>query len=423
MSKSEEISKLFALKQEGILTEEEFNREKALLLSGDHTNTGQRTSSSITTKTISPGHIDPASNFASCSMIQMSCSKCKGEVQFLPGAEVLRCSFCGNEVSAENNKSKALQIPDLLIPFSFGQKDAASKFYDHLANDDLVPDDIFKNKQAISVFGVFQPSYLFNGKYEGNWTALTIRKYDVTNSSNEKIGETEKTAPISGQVRGPINFALVASQKTSGKSVDAHNLKAKLKNYDSAFVQGFLIESLTSSKSQEQCEPSLREEAIKLATEEAKKMIPTKDYEKFSVNVDVTAQATAFLQPFWVCEINYEDSIYSLWLSGTNMTGEILGKLPVDATRESLLKSLKDAGMDLFAAATCVCGFGGLIFAWAANAMDETSPMPGAIFLLTLVTSIYFLVKGFQKRKEQSLKVKETIQLSKDYRENSKPNV
>ena len=99
MSKAEELSKLFALKKEGVLSEEEFNQEKAKLLAADAPSPGNGGFQSVAATTITPGHVDSASNFASCSMIQMVCPKCKGEVQFLPGLEVIRCTFCVNEVS------------------------------------------------------------------------------------------------------------------------------------------------------------------------------------------------------------------------------------------------------------------------------------------------------------------------------------
>ncbi len=426
MSKAEELSKLFELKKQGVLSEDEFNQEKAKLLAADALPAASGGVRSLAATAIKPGRVDAASNFASCSMIQMACPKCKGEVQFLPGLEVIRCTFCGNEVSVERRESKTFQIPDLLIPFAVDRKEAESRCFDRLADDDFVPDDVFDDKKAITVFGIFCPSYLFNGKYEGNWTALSIVKYTV--KRGDKSHTEEQANPISGQVRGLLNYVAVASKSASAAAVDANDLKAKLKPYQPEFVQGFLVESLTSCKSQEACEVVLRSHARGLAEAEAVKMMPTSDYRNLAVNVDVTARATAFLQPLWGCEIKHAGKVYRMWLPGHGAAESFSGEMPQDANRKNLAEKLKKAGNVLYGVgAVLCCGIGGWIF-FSGNDPSDKDFLFGmergtSGIVVGLIFAIPFVIMGFMKQKAGKADLDKILEESKTRRQNNKPRV
>jgi hypothetical protein len=425
MSKAEELSKLFELKKQGVLSEEEFNQEKAKLLAAQVTTPGSGGVQAVAATALTPGHVDSASNFASCSMIQMACPKCKGEVQFLPGLEVIRCTFCGNEVSVETKESKTFQIPDLLIPFAVSRKEAEVRIYNRLADDDFVPDDIFDDKKAITVFGIFCPSYLFNGKYEGNWTALSIVKYTV--KRGDKSHTEEQANPISGQVKGLVNYVAVASKTASAAAVDADDLKAKLKPYQPEFVQGFLVESLNSCKSQEACEVVLRSHARQLAEVEAVKMMPTSDYRNLAVNVDVTAKATAFLQPLWGCEIKHGGTVYRMWLPSHGVAEGFSGDIPQDAERKNLVEKLKKAGNLLYGVGVVLCCGVGI---WLVYLLDnreyfsyEAKEKYGWLPFLALIVGAPFWFYGWKKSKAGKEELEKIITTSKERRQNNKPRV
>jgi hypothetical protein len=426
MSKAEELSKLFELKKQGVLSEDEFNHEKAKLLAADALPAASGGVRSLSAAAITPGHVDSASNFASCSMIQMACPKCKGEVQFLPGLEVIRCTFCGNEVSVERREPKTFQIPDLLIPFAVGRKEAESRCFNRLADDDFVPDDVFDDKKAITVFGIFCPAYLFNGKYEGNWTALSIVKYTV--KRGDKSHTEEQANPISGQVRGLLNYVAVASEAASAVAVDANDLRAKLKPYQPEFVQGFLVESLSSCESQEACEVDLRSHARALAEAEAVKMMPTSDYRNLAVNVDVTAKATAFLQPLWGCEIKHSGKVYRMWLPGHGVAEPFSGEMPQDANRKNLAEKLKRAGNALFVVgALLCCGVGGWIF-FSGSDSTEKDFLLGmdrgtSGIVIGLIIAIPFVIMGFRKSQAAQAHLAKILKESKTRRRNNKPRV
>jgi hypothetical protein len=395
------------------------------LLAADAPSPGNGGVQSVAATAITPGHVDSASNFASCSMIQMACPKCKGEVQFLPGLEMLRCTFCGNEVSVVGKESKTFQIPDLLIPFAVSRKEAEIRLFDRLADDDFVPDDIFDDKKAITVFGIFCPAYLFTGKYEGNWTALSIVKYTV--KRGDKSHTEEQANPISGQVKGLLNYVVVASKTASAASVDADDLRVKLKTYQPEFVQGFLVESLTSCKSQEACEVSLRTQARQLAEVEAVKMMPTSDYRNLAVNVDVTAKATAFLQPLWGCEIKHGGAVYRMWLPSHNTSESLSGEIPQDPERKKLAETLKKAGNVLYGVGALICCAGGIALCVCVSQDDWTDDQKntgaGISFVVSLIASIVPFYKGYKKQKAAEADLSKVLGESKERRRNNKPRV
>ena len=419
MSKAEELSKLFELKKQGVLTEEEFNKEKAKLLAADAVPDAVGAVQSVAPAALTPGRIDSASNFAQCSMIQMACPKCKGEVQFLPGLEVLRCTFCGNEMAVETKEAKTFRIPNLLIPFAVSQKEASSRFFDRLADDDFVPDDIFDDKKAITVFGIFCPAYLFSGKYEGNWTALSIVKYTV--KRGDKSHTEEQANPISGQVRGQVTHVVVASKIASAASVDANDLKAKLKPYQPEFAQGFLVESLNSCKSQEACEVVLRSHARQLAEAEAVKMMPTSDYRNLAVNVDVTATATAFLQPLWGCEVKHGGKVYRVWLPSHGAAEALSGEIPQDSDRQNLSEKLKKAGQAFYIAAAVVCCGASLGLQDAFKGMSSDGNGAGWAMLVGLIGAVPLVIIGALKSQTGKEQLDKIIAASRERRRNNKP--
>jgi hypothetical protein len=419
MSKAEELSKLFELKRQGILTDEEFNKEKSKLLGADIQHASPSPAQSIATAAVAPGHIDSALNFSECSMIQMACPKCKGEVQFLPGLEVLRCTFCGNEKAVEGKESKTFRIPNLLIPFAINQKEASNRFFDRLADDDFVPDDIFDDKKAISVFGIFCPAYLFSGKYEGNWTALSIVKYTV--KRGDKSHTEEQANPISGQVRGQVTHVVVASKIASGASVEANDLRSKLKPYQPDFAQGFLVESLTSCKSQEACEVVLRSHARAQAEAEAVKMMPTSDYRNLAVNVDVTANATAFLQPIWGCEVKHGGKVYRMWLPSHGTSESFSGDIPQDPDRQNLTAKLKKAGQSYYIGAAAVCCGASLTLQDAFKGFSSDGNGAGGAMLVGLICGIPLAIVGWRKSQAGKEQLDKIIAASKDHRRGNRP--
>lgn len=430
MSKAEELAKLFELKKQGILTEEEFNQEKAKVLSTQVGNVASIAPPVQTTRIAhTPGQVDSASNFASCTMLQMSCPKCKGEVQFLPGVEVLRCTYCGNEIPVNSKESKNVRLPDQLLPFKVSRKEAQKRFLDTLANDDFVPDDIFDKKNILNVVGIYCPAYLFNGKYEGNWTAISIVKYTV--KRGDKSHTEEQANPISGQVRGAIKFVVVASKIAAGTPIDANELRSRLKPYQPEFIQGFLIESLESAKSQEACEVLLRSHATQLAEQEAVKMMPTSDYRNLAVNVDVTSDATVFMQPLWCCEVNYKGSVTKMWLPSQTESESMAGEMPKDSERENMAEKLKKAGNMLYGVGFAGC-CGIVIIAVSISSNMEggrgsdamTPDQHNAIsigFIVGLIFLGLFSFKGWRTSKAGEAELEAKLEKSKAHRRSNMP--
>lgn len=350
MTKAEEISRLFELKNQGALSEDEFLAEKKRILS-DPAGTGSSLSDNRSIQAI-PGKIDSASNFASCSLIQMKCSKCRGELQFLPGLEMVRCLYCGNQVEINSRQQSSVSLPNLIVPFLINREQAEQRFYDFLAEDDYTPDDIFDNKEDIKIIGFYSPGFAFRGKYEGNWSALSLVSYVTTNGHS--VGSEEQATPISGTIKGQLSQIILASKNArteSGSngfcldsSEDFEGVKLKCKSYKPEYLQGFFVEALNSCNSQEDCEVYVRSYAEHLANSEAVRMVPTSDYRNLAVNVDVTAEATAILFPIWCCEINRPKKTYKMWLFGHDAKQEIHGERPVDDDRVTSVSKLKNNG-------------------------------------------------------------------------------
>ena len=423
MSKAEELSKLFELKKQGILSEKEFNKEKAKVLAGESAGPAAATAAQ-TVAAAGHGQIQAATNFASCNLIQISCAKCKGEVQFLPGLDVVRCTFCGHEATVGEKETTAVQVPNALIPFTVTKAEVKQKVYNHLADDDFVPDNIFDDAAAINVYGIFVPAYLFEGKYEGNWTALSIVTYTKT-AGGKHVGTKEQATPISGTVRGLFKQIVLASNLAADAedSVTADELKSRLKQYEPGYVQGFLVESLGKAKSQEACEVIARQYAQGLAESEAVKMMPTSNYQNLAVNADITASTQIFLQPLWVCEIRRGETTYRIWLPGDLTDGSMSGTFPQDQERINLAKRLNGAGGGPLAVFFAICGVG-VIGGVIEGCRDNGNTTVGWIIaIIGLIASVPSFRKFSKQSDAASAELAKIMGKTKQHRRDRMPRV
>jgi len=429
MSKAEELSKLFELKKQGILTEEEFNKEKAKVLAADSGAPAVAAAPAVQAAPLAGGHghIQAATNFASSNLIQLSCPKCKGEVQFLPGLDVVRCTFCGHEASVGASEATTVRVPNLIVPFKVMKEEAKRRFYNHLADDDFVPDSIFDDGTAIKVYGMFSPGYFFDGKYQGNWTALSIVKYTV--KRGDKSHTEEQANPISGTVHGLFKQVVIASKLAGDASIDAEELRSRLKQYEPEYVQGFVVESLGTAKSQEACEVIARQHAQELASIEAVKMIPTSDYRNLAVNIDISANVFVFLQALWVCEIKHGGVDYRIWLPGDQSHGAISGTMPQDDGRKNLAEKLKAAGNNLYMIAVAICcgfcGWGLFDEEHGYKAWTFISDEGGRAILLpviSLLLAVPFIYKGWKKSRAGKAELDKILYASKQHRQDRIPS-
>ena len=424
MSKAEELAKLHELKKQGILSESEFDAEKAKVLAAD---SGGPAVAAVPAMQGVPlagggGHIQAATNFASSKLIQLSCQKCKGEVQFLPGLDVLRCAFCGHESSVGTSETTAVQVPNLIVPFNIMKDEAKRRFYNHLADDDFVPDSIFDNETEIKVYGIFSPGYFFDGKYQGNWTALSIVYYTV--KRGDKSHTEEQANPISGAVHGLLKQVVIASKFAGDASIDAQELRSRLKQYDSGYVQGFTVESLGTAKSQEACEVIVRQRAQELASIEAVKMIPTSDYRNLAVNIDVSANVFVFLQALWVCEIKHGGVDYRIWLPGDQSNAAMSGVMPQDDSRKNLSEKLKAAGRNFYTLGLAICcgfccwGCYNDTYGYKVWGKNGAPLLP----VISLLLAVPFVYKGWKKSRAGKAELDKILFASKKRRPGRMPS-
>lgn len=349
----------------------------------------------------------------------MACPKCKGDFAFLPATKSFKCSYCGDEIQFVSTSSTECSIPDLIIPFSKTKTEAAKQFCAQLADDDLVPDDIFDETTTIVVSAMYCPAYYCTGRYEGNWSALSIVKCDV--KQGDKSHTAEQAAPISGVVKDRFWHIQMASRlcKEIGTSATGGDFMNRFIPFQAAVIEGYQVENFAKAHTQDECESQLRLLANALAAMKAKEMVPTSEAKNFAVNVDVNCQLSACLVPVWLCEINSRGSTYRLWLSGHATDTEITGDLPQDARIRRLSEQMKTAGKGLFGVAALFCGATLLsplagLFIKAEDLKD--GPPPYVISIACAVIAITLLAMGFREKQSSEKRFKETVGKSKEKR-------
>ena len=156
--------------------------------------------------------------------------------------------------------------------------------------------------------------------------------------------------------------------------------------------------------------------------------MPTSDYQNLAVNVDVTAKATAYLQPLWGCEIKHGGAVYRMWLPSHGAAESFSGEMPQDAKRKKLAEKLKNAGGALFGIGALLCCGVMALIDFSGNGPDDQVFLFGMSRGATavfggLIIAIPFVIMGFKKQNAGKADLDKTLKESKTRRQNNKPRV
>ncbi len=111
--------------------------------------------------------------------IIVGCGGCGAEVVLAPGVTANRCSFCDNPVVAQHERRQLIQ-PKALLPFRVPEKDARASFDRWMKSLWFAPADLSKKAQRDGLDGVYLPFWTFDAETESWYEGERGDHYYVT---------------------------------------------------------------------------------------------------------------------------------------------------------------------------------------------------------------------------------------------------
>jgi len=257
-----------------------------------------------------------------------------------------------NEVTGTTTQDIA--APERMILFKTTDNDFDQAICNFFVDQDFAVNDIFEKVQMQNATPIYLPMYLFEGKYEANYSCQIgyEEKQIGTNWSGEKLKEktVTKWRPTSGTAKN--NYAFLSLAFEGQEIIPELAEWTKTFPYDPVSAQPFKVESLKGYQilphnlDRETTWHKWGSETIQyLAEQEAHRQIPgnemIKDF-RTSFSYDEKHEGRLFLVPFWFIYYNYENQQHFVLYDGLGQN--INGSTPMDEERYKSVRNFEKLG-------------------------------------------------------------------------------
>ncbi len=254
------------------------------------------------------------------------CQRCGASQSFGPGIAASRCAFCGTPAVVEAPASGTMVRPEGLLPFKVGLDQAAGMFRGWLSRLWFRPKDLGENASLSSLQGVYVPFWTFDAATHSEWEAEAGTPYQVSVG-----GRTEtrvRWEPVSGFLEKFFDDLPVAASRGIPRDLlpDLEPFPTKdFVPYDPSFLSGFLAEEIAVD-----LPDALREARARMEREirsACAGQIPAPMHRGLEVRTAWSGLAyKSGLFPIWIAAYDYRGTPYRFLVNG--VTGRISGKAP-----------------------------------------------------------------------------------------------
>lgn len=263
------------------------------------------------------------------------CTGCGSEIS-LPANQVnTSCPFCGStKVNDEAMNTNVIQ-PAGILPFTFPQKQALSRFKEWMNEGWFHPNDLQALAKLEKIRGVYLPFWTYDAHTESTWTADAGYHYYETESYTDSEGKTQtrqvqKTnwVPVSGYLSHFFDdVTIIASKGISQADIQTvypFDMK-EVVNYDSQYVLGWDCEVYQRDvKEGFQMADAIIDNNLR---EMCGKKVPGDTYKNLKVSTHKTNLTFKhILLPIWIAAYFYGGKKYQFLVNGQN--GKIHGEKP-----------------------------------------------------------------------------------------------
>lgn len=274
--------------------------------------------------------VPPQSEDAGEALIY-TCPSCGAEIATDETTAATFCYYCHNPVVL-SGKLSGDQMPSLVVPFKITREEAKNRFISWIGKKKYVPAAFFSKKQIEKLSGIYFPYWTYDCTMQGglNGTARDVRVW--------RAGDMEYTETKVFSIRraGEISLHDIsrnALKKSQGKMMEGilpFNLK-EAKDFHTGFLSGFQAEVKDMEKE------TFEAEIANEVTGYAKNLLAgtVTSHGSFTTDhfhADVKKGLWRYvLLPVWV--LTYRSGPETYYFAMNGQTGEVCGKLPLDAKK------------------------------------------------------------------------------------------
>lgn len=264
------------------------------------------------------------------------CPSCGAEVITDETTAATVCFYCHNPIVL-SGKLTGDYLPDGVIPFRITKEEAIERFHQWIGKKKFIPKGFYSKRQIAKLCGVYFPYWLYGCEVESSFqgTAKDLRVW--------RVGDTEYTETKTYEIRraGKIFFrhlpktALQKAETAMLKGIFPYQFDA-LEKFHMGYLSGFQAEKRDIEKDTltEAVQGDIREYAGKRMRDTVTgHNSVSADSQKHTIKEE---KFQYVLLPVWVLTYRERGSqVYYYAMNG--QTGEIVGKLPVDFGKLSIL--------------------------------------------------------------------------------------
>ncbi len=254
------------------------------------------------------------------------CQGCGASQTIEPGLVASRCAFCGAPAVVEAPAAGTMIRPEGILPFRVDRHGAAGLFRGWLSRLWFRPKDLGERAALAALAGVYVPYWTFDAATHSEWEAEAGTPYAV-----QVDGRTEtrvRWEPVSGFLETFFDDVPVPASKGVPREL-LRGLEPfpthDLVAYDPSFLSGFLAEEYAVD-----LPDALREARVRMEAEirsACAAQIPAPMHRALSVRTAWSAVAyKSGLLPLWIAAYDYRGASYRFLVNG--VTGKVSGKAP-----------------------------------------------------------------------------------------------
>ncbi len=258
----------------------------------------------------------------------VKCQTCGAEI-LLTGLEMSHaCPYCGSDYVVDTDILPGNK-PDVVVPFSYNQKDAGEVFLKGIKKKFFAPKALKKKLPDSKIRGIYVPAFTFDADTVSKYSGLLQEDRSYTDSKGNRHVRIVDI-PISGiKECEHRDYVIESSTKLNGKQMNAL-LPYKFSEsyaFDPNFVRGFNVEHYADSL--EKCYT-----AAQKGMEERIKQIILSSYHydrvvSFSMSTNYSNEFYSYrMLPVYTLEFNFKNKQYLVYMNG--QTGKIGTGYPKD---------------------------------------------------------------------------------------------
>ncbi len=264
----------------------------------------------------------------------VSCQRCGAAQSIEPRMKASRCAFCGTPTVVEAPAAGNMIRPEGVLPFVVDRGRAAEMFRGWLSHLWFRPNDLGGKAALNALEGVYIPFWTFDAATHSEWEAEAGTPYEVSVD-----GRTEtriRWEPVSGFLEKFFDDLPVAASRGIPRNLlpGLEPFPTKdLLAYDPSFLSGFLAEEYAVD-----LPDALREARARMEVEirsSCAAQIPAPMHRNLAVRTSWSGVAYKnALLPIWIAAYDYRGAPYRFLVNGA--TGKVSGKAPWSAVKIAL---------------------------------------------------------------------------------------